>query len=174
MTVDCLLFEGDFAALQQISASSPGGVIVNIGAFKGGSTLALALANPRVTVLSVDTFAGVPEDDLHGVELRDEFLRNVAGVPNVVCLRCDSVAAARMVCTPVEAVFVDGDHSYEGCRRDLVEWWPKVRSGGILCGHDCVESCGVPQALDEFCAERGLKAHVITDGCHGFFVVRKD
>lgn len=32
--------------------------------------------------------------------------------------------------------FVDADHRYEGIKRDIDLWLPKVRKEGILCGHD--------------------------------------
>jgi hypothetical protein len=37
----------------------------------------------------------------------------------------------------LDLVFIDGDHSYEAVREDIGLWSPKVRRGGILCGHDC-------------------------------------
>jgi hypothetical protein len=33
-------------------------------------------------------------------------------------------------------VFLDADHSYTGVRTDITVWWPKIRPGGWLCGHD--------------------------------------
>ena len=33
-------------------------------------------------------------------------------------------------------VFLDGDHSYDGVTRDLIAWFPKVKSGGYIGGHD--------------------------------------
>jgi hypothetical protein len=33
-------------------------------------------------------------------------------------------------------VFVDGDHSYEGCRGDIEAWTPHVRVGGVIAIHD--------------------------------------
>lgn len=52
-------------------------------------------------------------------------------------------------------IYVDADHSYEGCEADLINWWPKVKRGGILSGHDYFEAAskykfGVIQAVDEF------------------------
>jgi hypothetical protein len=45
-------------------------------------------------------------------------------------------------------VYIDADHSYEACIMDIRMWWPKIRQGGIMAGHDYGEF-GVPQALDE-------------------------
>ncbi len=36
----------------------------------------------------------------------------------------------------LDFVFVDADHSYEGCLADIVNWTPKVRPSGIIAGHD--------------------------------------
>jgi hypothetical protein len=37
----------------------------------------------------------------------------------------------------LDFVYIDsGPHTYEGNLREIREWWPKVRSGGFLGGHD--------------------------------------
>lgn len=33
-------------------------------------------------------------------------------------------------------VYIDGDHSYQGVRNDLCNYYPKVKKGGLLCGDD--------------------------------------
>jgi hypothetical protein len=57
-------------------------------------------------------------------------------------------------------VFIDADHSYEGCRNDIAAWKGKVRPGGWLCGHDYTTKAGrdvgVVRAVDEFCMAHGL------------------
>ena len=35
-------------------------------------------------------------------------------------------------------VYIDADHSYNGVTADLKAWYPKVREGGILAGHDYI------------------------------------
>jgi predicted O-methyltransferase YrrM len=37
---------------------------------------------------------------------------------------------------PVDFLFIDGDHSYEGAKRDFELWSPLVRSGGLVAFHD--------------------------------------
>jgi predicted O-methyltransferase YrrM len=36
----------------------------------------------------------------------------------------------------VDLVFIDALHDYENVMKDISLWWPRVRSGGILAGHD--------------------------------------
>lgn len=42
--------------------------------------------------------------------------------------------------TPVDLLFLDGDHSYVGIARDFELYSPLVRSGGIIAFHDIVDS----------------------------------
>ncbi len=35
-------------------------------------------------------------------------------------------------------VYVDARHDKKGVAEDLATWWPKVRRGGLMCGHDFV------------------------------------
>lgn len=36
----------------------------------------------------------------------------------------------------LDFVFIDGDHSYDGCRKDIILWLPKIKNGGFISGHD--------------------------------------
>lgn len=54
-----------------------------------------------------------------------------------VMLVMDTHAASQMFADEsVDFVFIDCDHSYEGVSRDIVDWAPKVRVGGLVTGHD--------------------------------------
>jgi hypothetical protein len=55
----------------------------------------------------------------------------------VAVMRTTSVLAASVLAPEsVSFVYVDGDHSYAGAMRDVRAWWPKLRPGGVLAGHD--------------------------------------
>ena len=65
-------------------------------------------------------------------------------------MRMDSVEAAKRVEDgSLDFVFIDGDHSYDGCKRDIAAWTPKVKLGGWIGGHDYSERWGVKRAVDE-------------------------
>ena len=57
-------------------------------------------------------------------------------------------------------VFVDAEHTYEAARQDIHDWYPKVRPGGIFCGHDYGQPIwpGVKRAVDELLPQWGMKA----------------
>tara|TARA_B110000238_G_C15889097_1_gene336869 strand:- start:36 stop:524 length:489 start_codon:yes stop_codon:yes gene_type:complete len=48
----------------------------------------------------------------------------------------------------VDLVFIDADHSYQGCSIDIKAYTPKVNQGGILSGHD-IDFPGVNKAVNE-------------------------
>jgi len=48
----------------------------------------------------------------------------------------------------VDLVFIDADHSYNGCRGDIIAYRSKVNTNGILAGHD-IDFPGVNQAVNE-------------------------
>jgi hypothetical protein len=64
-------------------------------------------------------------------------------------------------------VYLDADHRYESVVADIAAWWPKVRSGGVLAGHDYIQTTvgvarvrvGVIQAVTEFCERHRLALH---------------
>lgn len=57
----------------------------------------------------------------------------------------------------VDYIFVDANHEYEFVKKDVELYWPKVRPGGFLCGHDYSGGHpGVTAAVDEFFGNLGL------------------
>jgi len=64
-------------------------------------------------------------------------------------LRGDSVdMASHVVDGSLDIVFIDADHRYDGVLRDLAAWAPKLKEGGVLCGHD-IHLPGVLRAVTE-------------------------
>lgn len=47
----------------------------------------------------------------------------------------------------LDFVFIDGDHSYASVMADIEAWTPKLKPGGVLCGHDYGVVSGVTQAV---------------------------
>lgn len=71
-------------------------------------------------------------------------------------------AAGKFGDSTLDFVFIDGDHSYDGCSLDMRLWYPKVKRGGLLCGHDYRDDMnfGVIRAVDEFCSNTGYKVRL--------------
>jgi predicted O-methyltransferase YrrM len=108
------------------------GVIVEIGSWKGKSTIWLARGDPHT---------GAPEQQAaYGkVWTFHEFEQNIknAGVESLVRpLVATSADAARDFHEPIELLFVDGAHEYEAVRLDFELWFPKLIPGGTIAFHD--------------------------------------
>ncbi|MBN1794785.1 MAG: class I SAM-dependent methyltransferase [Candidatus Omnitrophica bacterium] len=79
----------------------------------------------------------------------------------------------------LDFVYIDANHSYEACRRDLELWWPKVRTGGIFAGHDYVNGVfptgtyGVKQAVDEFVSRHRQRLFVIPDEWPTWYLMKR-
>jgi hypothetical protein len=83
----------------------------------------------------------------------------------------------------LDFVFIDANHSYDSVKEDINLWYPKVRKGGLVMGHDYLDMdwyndplflpngkdkhiydeygysgvFGVNPAVDEFCESRGYQ-----------------
>lgn len=51
----------------------------------------------------------------------------------------------------LDLIFIDGSHAYKDVLRDMEVWVSKVKSGGVVCGHDfCQMKPGVVRAVGEY------------------------
>lgn len=120
------------AALFRAVRARPAAHGVEIGRFSGGSTLLLAVAVDRGGHLtSIDTS---PQDDR---ALRQALCRaHVEDRVELIIGDANHIAPAG----PLDFVFIDGDHSYDGARRDHNKWGRLVKPGGLIIHHDM--ACG--------------------------------
>jgi hypothetical protein len=134
-------------------------VFVEIGSWKGRSSAFFAVeainSKKNIKFYAIDTWRGSEEHtaDEHIINdtLYDLFLKNISPVSHFITpIRKPSVeAAGQFQDESVDAVFIDGDHSYEGVKQDIAAWIGKVKSGGVICGHDYLLP-SVKQAVDEY------------------------
>eukprot|EP00401_Gymnodinium_catenatum_P039953 CAMPEP_0117469956 /NCGR_PEP_ID=MMETSP0784-20121206/6964_1 /TAXON_ID=39447 /ORGANISM="" /LENGTH=428 /DNA_ID=CAMNT_0005264023 /DNA_START=13 /DNA_END=1295 /DNA_ORIENTATION=+ len=70
-------------------------------------------------------------------------------------------AAAWVAPGSLDLVFIDGDHRYKSVVGDIFAWWPTLRVGGVLAGHDfALTFPGVVEAVTKFSASNGLSLFV--------------
>lgn len=134
------------------------GSIVEIGSFRGRSTIVLARAcDPTVTVTAIDPHAGndrgPQEIDGFAAEAADDhavFNANLAaaGVADRVRhLRMFSDDALDQVSAPIDVLYIDGAHRYKPALADIRSWGALVGDGGTLLIHDSFSSIGVTLAI---------------------------
>ena len=138
-----------------------------IGVFAGKMSAAL-LMRQDLSLVMVDSWAGGGVDyigdsgDFHAKLSQEEqdhcyekTKRNTAFAgERAVIIRKSSLEAARNIENgSLDFVFIDADHSYEGCKADIEAWLPKLKPDGLLSGHDYdhpgYKLFGVKRAVDE-------------------------
>jgi predicted O-methyltransferase YrrM len=157
--VDGWLSEGQVRRLFDAAGRVPdGGRIVEIGSFRGRSTIVLALgSSPAVEVVAIDPHAGNDRgpQEIRGYEAEAEddhrvFEANLerAGVlDRVTVVRKFSGDAHHDVHGEIDLLWVDGAHRFGPARADLRDWGRRVKAGGALCIHDSWSSIGVTLAI---------------------------
>jgi predicted O-methyltransferase YrrM len=140
------------------AATHAGQQIVEIGSFRGRSTIVLAGAAPEgVSVVAIDPHAGNDRgpQEISGFEAQAEsdhraFLTNLvaAGVADRVRhIRAFSATSHDQVSGPIALLFVDGAHRYIPARADVRTWGARVECGGTMMIHDAFSSVGVTLAI---------------------------
>lgn len=136
--------------------------VVEVGVFRG------VYAKQIIQVLKPQVYYGIdnykvdaqrpPHRSYQTQEQLDQLYLDVQRSLRGHCLlRLNSEEAAiHFADNSLDFVYIDADHSYESVKRDLQAWYPKVRKGGILGGHDYIPrnhtvgvEFGVIQAVDE-------------------------
>lgn len=82
-------------------------------------------------------------------------------------IQTDSLSAAKVFLSEyLDAIYLDANHTDEAVYADLCAWYPKVKKGGIIAGHDYtgVHGKGVQAALFKFCEEHGIKELTVWRG----------
>jgi hypothetical protein len=149
---------GDLEAelLTRLAGEVEDGCIVEVGSWRGMSTIALA-KGARVPVYAIEPheeFVGVLGGKF-GPEDRRAFFANLldAGVVEQVRLvNLSSEVVAPGWQLPIGLLWVDGDHRYEAVRRDFESWEPHLR--GKVAFHDAIQpTLGPFRLIDELLAD---------------------
>jgi len=116
--------------------------MAEIGSFQGVSTMLFAMHVK--TIYSVDCYDYVvPESgriashDQLFVDAEKLFLERTSDIKNIIKVRKTSVEASQQFeDKTLDAVYVDAEHDPISVRSDINAWKNKIKSDGILCGHD--------------------------------------
>lgn len=156
---ECLLL---FDLASQVSL----GCIVEIGSYRGRSTVALAsgsLANNRVPIYAIEPhepFKGITGADF-GPKDRVEFFRNilrtrVGEIVHLVNLRSEVVSKCWN--KQISLLWIDGDHRYPAVKRDFDCWEPFVVKNGLIAFHDSTNpNLGPSRVIADVISSRRFK-----------------
>ena len=191
--------------LKEIGLEFPNGKGAEIGTFKGEFAKEI-LQNWSGTLYMVDVWRPLGEEYLdssnHAIHSTaySETMNNISGYEDRgIMVRATSEVAANVFDREsLDFVYIDANHAYDFVVQDIKLWYPKVKSGGYLCGHDYINLnwyndpnflenkkdkhiwngdfyhgvFGVNPAVDEFCKKFNFDL-TITKEWFGSWIIKK-
>jgi len=158
----------DLAFLDMLvdSIKKEGMVAYEIGAWTGMSTCCIGkiVKGCHGTLTTIDNFGGsnvTQENLLSKINVRKILEKNLKrfGVDDVVTIlernsdECDDIPD-----NSIDFLFIDADHRYTQFKKDLKNWYPKIKQGGVISGHDCNGSGWKEEYLEQDAETIGNKA----------------
>lgn len=135
--------------------------MVEIGSYKGESTLMFASSFAFDTIYAIDPLVGMSNN------IQKEFNQNTKwfkgdglGIGDIKVEHIKEYsfdAVERFEDESLDFVYIDGDHSFFNVARDIQLYLPKIKKSGFIGGHDySPEHPGVKQAIKHFNFDNGL------------------
>lgn len=132
--------------------------MIEIGSFVGESTILFAQSFKEV--IAIDPFLEGYDDEDPTSKLFDfdnvyqTYLDRITVYSNIQTIVDTSDNAVKeLVGKQFDFVYIDGLHTYEGVKTDIVNYLPLVKTGGVIGGHDYTDKIphlvGVYNAVNE-------------------------
>lgn len=168
---------------------------VEVGSFKGAFSKTI-LQNWNGKIYMVDVWRSLPTDEyddasnaLYNDTSYSEAMKSIQGFEDrAFMLRMKSSQAIELFDDEsLDFIYIDANHAYDFVKEDMRLWYPKLKKGGLFCGHDYLKIdwyndpnflennkdkhifgsegnyfgiFGVNPAVDEFCQENGYQSNV--------------
>lgn len=142
------------------SRQRPGMRVAEVGCYDGTTSqlwVPVVSAQSGLSIM-VDNFCGNPgsccdtphaPQNYNASQVLETLCRRVSGYPPFLILKSDSSDAASFIEDgSLDIVFLDADHRYSQTSKNISAWLRKIKSGGIMCGHDCESSEHDPKYIE--------------------------
>lgn len=194
--------------IKTIGLEFPKGKGVEVGTFKGHFSRDI-MQSWEGTLYMVDVWSPLDASEYVDASNHKNFERgsvygeainSISGYEDrAIMIRAKSEKAAEMFeDASLDFVYIDANHAYEYVAQDIRLWYPKVKPGGYLCGHDYIDIdwnadpnfdqngkdkhiysgshyfgvFGVNPAVDEFCENSGYEP-IVTSEWFGSWMIKK-
>ena len=191
--------------LKEIGSEFPLGSGVEIGTFKGEFAKEI-LQNWNGTLYMVDVWRPLGEEyldssnhSLHTTAYSETMVSIQGYEDRAIMIRASSEKGSEIFAdNSLDFAYIDANHAYDFVVQDIKLWYPKVKSGGYLWGHDYIDIdwyndpnfaenkkdkhiwsndhyhgvFGVNPAVDEFCTKYNYELKV-TSEWFGTWIIKK-
>lgn len=135
------------------------GIGIEIGVKTGKFSDIILKRSKLKTLISLDSWN-------NALDMQEAFKR-LGRRSRSVCIRANSNAGVNIFQDNFfDFIYIDANHVFKHIDQDLRNWWPKLKPGGLISGHDYQEHVyngnkfGVIEAVDAFVKEHRLKLHL--------------
>lgn len=115
-------------------------IMIEIGSYLGESTIMFAQKFKKV--ITIDPFINNYDDSEYPIKYEalsvvyEKFLKNISVYNNIFHIRKKSDDAIFDIIDEVDFVYIDGHHTYEQVKKDIINYKKVIKDGGIIGGHD--------------------------------------
>lgn len=124
------------------------GKIAEIGVWQGKSLSYLGVSvknsGKNIKIYAVDTWQKMEkehwqkDEDFENDIIYETFLKTISPISDIVSVKRGTSLeiSQEFPGNYFDVVFIDACHDYESVKQDILSWLPKVKSDGIIAGHD--------------------------------------
>lgn len=149
--------------------SNPVGI--EIGSETGATSEHLLCNKEDLTLHCVDPFMPYIDKSVSGADFPQhddhyqKFLNRMAsyGERMVLHRKTSDEALEEFENGAYDFIFIDGLHEYDQVKKDMENYYSKIKDGGVFAGHDYNYVADVKKAVDEFAEKVGIKEVLHTD-----------
>jgi hypothetical protein len=115
--------------------------MIEIGSYMGESTMLFASSNIFNKIYTIDPHDGIEKfnerENITWGEVVDEYKLNTRYFDNIIHYEDYSYNVVdNFKDNSIDFIYIDANHSYESVKQDLSMYYPKVKDGGYIGGHD--------------------------------------
>ena len=111
--------------------------MAEVGVRDGRTTFHLLDQNPNLKIYAIDNDIR----QFYTTDIKNKYNDRLIPIQGNSSLVADKIPM-------VDLIFIDADHSYQGCSKDIVAYKNKIKKDGLLTGHD-IDYPGVNRAVKE-------------------------
>lgn len=156
--------------LSKLASNIRDGYALEIGSYLGASAFFIAAGlKGSSKLICIDTWTNIAMSE----GMRDtynEFVENTRDLQEKIImirgLSYEVIDKVKQITKEMDLLFIDGDHSYDGVKKDWDLYFPLVKKGGYVIFHDCGWADGVKRVVEE-AKKYFIEYHQLPNMCWG-------